>query len=149
MHNYKLFLLFSLIVFACAPYIYVLFSSIHTIIFSLSNLIEYNVEVHLIIEIAKNPTEYKNIINKMIVPLIAAITISNQIYTKNNIFFFLNFCIVIFSLFAAIVISFIFSSETLTTLSDGDRSILSQFFMNSAALFSMYLMMLIGLKASN
>lgn len=149
MHKYRLILLSSLIAFACAPYIYILFSSLYTIIFALSNRIEYSVEVRLIIEIANNPTEYKNIINKMIIPLIAAITISNQVYTKNSIFFFVNFCVVLVSVLSSIVISFIFSSETLTTLSDSDRSIISHFFMNSAALFSMYLMMLIGLKTAN
>lgn len=149
MRNYKLFLLFSLIIFACVPYVYVLLSSVFTIIFSLSNRIEYNTEVKLIIEIAKNPTEFKNIINKMIVPLIAAITISNKIYTENRFFFLFVFCITILSFFSSLISSFIFSSETLTTISPESRSIISQFFMNSAALFSMYLMMLIGLKSTD
>ncbi len=146
----RLILLLSLLIFYCAiPTLIFIFAMIQ-IIFSDAHQIDEGEFLTIVVEISTRPGVYLNIIHQMILPTVAAITVVNNVELMKIKGYSWLFLVPLVTILVCIINALIFNVYAHDSLFSGEtKGVTTQFFVNIAGNLSIYVMMMVGLNATN
>jgi hypothetical protein len=141
----QVILLLLLLAFYCLPHFLVLVLSIYQIVTEPSNKLDEGPLLDIVKEISTRPGAYTNIIQQMIMPVVAAITAANAENLSIRGLQKWLFILPLATIFICILDALIFNTRSV--LSDTDKGVVSQFFITTASNLAVYVMLFVGLTA--
>ena len=141
--------LVALLLFYCLPHVIILILALLEIFHSPSGLVDTGKFLSIVEELARRPGVYLNPIHQMILAVATAVTAASPLsraptdrLSRALSCFMISLPLI--TIVTCVVNGLIFS--VFSVLSDSDKGVVTQYFVNSASNLSLYLMMLVGLR---